>query len=117
MYADKQKVKDLKKGAGIVNLYAIWNHGMIILPNAIATDGGNKLSGWKTEDGTFISVLDTSGNYKQVLYPLKGGDETFTAVWIPNEYTGLQCLPLFSGPLPFACPHTPQVRLDSFPNR
>ena len=87
VYADKQKVKDLKKGAGIVNLYAIWNHGTIILPNAIATDGGNKLSGWKTEDGTFLSVLDTSGNYKQVLYPLKGGDETFTAVWVPNEYT------------------------------
>ena len=87
VYADKQKVMNLKKGAGIVNLYAIWNHGTIILPNAIATDGGNKLSGWKTEDGTFISVLDNSGNYKQVLYPLKGGDETFTAVWIPNEYT------------------------------
>ena len=87
VYADKQKVIDLKKGAGIVNLYAIWNHGTIILPNAIATDGGSKLSGWITEDGTFISVLNESGNFKAVLYPLKGGDETFTAVWVPNEYT------------------------------
>ena len=87
IYEDKQSVINLKKGAGIVNLYAIWNHGTIILPNAAATDGGSKLSGWKNEDGTFFSVLDASGNYTQVSYQLKGEDETLTAVWIPNEYT------------------------------
>lgn len=87
VYADKEVVKDLIKSAGTVNLYAIWDYGTIILPNAIASDGGNKLSGWKTADGEFLSVLDSSGNYTTKSYTLKGGNETFTAVWVPNEYT------------------------------
>ena len=87
MYADKQIVVDLRKTAGVVNLYAIWDYGTIILPNATATDGGSKLSGWMTEDGTFISVLNDMGNYMSVPYTLKGGDEALTAVWIANKYT------------------------------
>ena len=101
VYADKEVVVNLRKTPGVVNLYAIWDYGTIILPNATATDGGSKLSGWMTEDGTFISVLNDMGNFTSVPYTLKGGDETLTAVWIPNKYTvdfdtdgGTECDPI-----------------------
>jgi len=86
-YQDKETVLDVIKTSGKVNLYAVWDYGTIILPNATAADGGSKLSGWKTTDGTFISVLDNTGNYSPVEYQLKGKNETFTAVWVPNAYT------------------------------
>ena len=102
MYADKQLVTDLIKTSGTVNLYAVWDYGSIILPNAISADGGKKLSGWETPDGTVISVLDASGNYTPVSYRLKGGDETLTAVWIANSYQvsfetygGTKCAPIY----------------------
>ena len=86
VYQDKETVVNLLDHAGTITLYATWEHSTIILPNADAADGGRKLSGWKTEDGIVISVLDENGNYKEVPYTLRG-DETFTAVWIPNTYT------------------------------
>ena len=102
VYGDKQVVTDLMKSAGTINLYASWDYGSIVLPNAVSADGGTKLSGWKTQDGTMISVLDATGNFTPVSYELKGGDETFTAVWVPNSYTvsfetydGTNCAPIY----------------------
>lgn len=102
MYADKQVVMNLVKSADTVNLYAVWDYGSIVLPNATSVDGGKKLAGWKTQDGTVISVLDATGNFTTVSYRLKGGDETLTAVWVPNSYKvsfetsgGMKCAPIY----------------------
>ena len=100
LYEDGQIVLDLLRHGGTVDLYATWDYGSVILPNAHTADGGHKLAGWKTEDGTVISVLDDLGNYKQVAYPVHG-EHTLTAVWVPNTYTvtfdttgGTGCAPI-----------------------
>lgn len=72
--------------AGSTELFAKWNYGTITLPNAHAANDGMKLYGWKTADGTVVSVLDAAGNFKNTTYSLSGKDETFTAVWTPNTY-------------------------------
>ena len=99
-YADKQKVKNLLGRAGTVTLYAVWDYGTVTLPKATATDGGQKLAGWKRTDGTVISVLDENGSFRETEYRVQG-DETLTAVWVPNAYTvafetggGTECSPV-----------------------
>lgn len=100
VYADRQVVKDLLASSGTKRLYAVWDYGSVILPGADAADGGSRLSGWTTEDGEFIPVLDDAGRYKEVTYPVHG-DEVLTAVWVPNTYTvsfdsdgGTECAPI-----------------------
>lgn len=86
-YEDKATVLDLLKHAGTYHLYACWDYGTIILPNAISANGGSKLSGWIDSDGNFYSVLDESGNYTTTnTYQLSDRQESFTAVWVPNTY-------------------------------
>jgi len=84
-YIDGAKVKNLLNASGTFTLYTCWDYKYIYLPNATATDGGSKLSGWKDEEGVIHTVL-SNGNYTPVKYYLKGGNETLTAVWIPNAY-------------------------------
>lgn len=99
-YTDGQTVTDLMDRPGTKRLYAVWDYGSVILPDAEAADGGSRLSGWRREDGSVIPVLDGAGRYTEVTYPVHG-DEVLTAVWVPNTYTvsfdsdgGTECAPI-----------------------
>ena len=101
-YEDEATVLNLLTHAGTFHLYAVWDYGSIILPNAKSANGGMKLKGWTNSDGDFYSVLDSTGNYTgTATYQLSGRAETMTAEWIPNTYTvsfnangGTDCAPM-----------------------
>lgn len=101
-YEDEATVLNLLTHAGTFHLYAVWDYGSIILPNAKSANGGMKLKGWTNSDGDFYSVLDSTGNYTgTATYQLSGRAETMTAEWIPNTYTvsfnangGTDCVPI-----------------------
>lgn len=101
-YEDKAEVTDLLSHAGTFHLYAVWDYGSIVLPNAKSANGGMKLEGWTNSDGDYYKVLNDSGNYAgNVEYPLSGRPEVLTATWVPNTYTvtlnsngGTECSPI-----------------------
>ncbi len=66
VYEDGTTVKDLTTTANdIVNLYAKWSNGTIVLPNATANQEGYRLEGWYLDDervGEAGTVYTTIGN-------------------------------------------------------
>ena len=101
-YEDKAEVTDLLTHAGTFHLYAVWDYGSIVLPNAKSANGGMKLEGWTNHDGDYYKVLNDFGNFAgNVECPLSGKAEILTAKWIPNTYTvsfnsngGTECSPI-----------------------